>query len=313
MYYMQRGDLMNSFTLRDYLDHEYLQKVVSLGDMFEVEIQNIDIETDYVYFTNGRCCQGFFDGRYDKKYFELNSPFGKIRGYCSDLSISFSLAVCGKPYDTISGIYDARFSVNAHIPDEYGFKRHFDSTPDVTCSLCTMANQETLQTILLDGGDFKLTQCYPGSPAPYERLFVGMRSATIDSASKFSLLHTKSLDVSHRSPLTQTRIAQWGNRIQMFEPTELKVECSEIKYGDIRRVDLREVYHLLSQYDDGIKSCLDYFHESLTFEGLDLYQNIVSACFPYWNPGVVSLVTGVQKSAYQKNLGLVSRLNARRR
>jgi len=297
---------MRTSIYREYVNCDYLQKVISLGDMFGVQIRNIDARTREdapyrIYFTSGRKRQGFIDEKeynaLPTKYFELNSPIGKIKGsfdHTMDPAIVFSLLVRGKPYDTISGIYNASFPKNSFVKQS------------IRCSL--EKDRKLLQGIDFDS-NIELSQRYQNSPEPYEHLFIHM-----GGVSNFSLHHEKNFDKYNRVLLTKSKILQREDKIRMMEPVEFEVESSKERVNpyhfDYDNIDFRQIYHILSQYDDGIKPCLDYFHNLLTFEKLDLYQNMVSARFPFMDQETASLVTGVKKSAYQKNLELVSRLNA---
>lgn len=295
---------------RDYVNLSCLQKTILLGDIFGVEIRNIDARMRQanpyrICFTKGKERCGFIDQRirhdFPEKYFELKSSIGKIKGYfCHTLDpdICFSLAVKNKPYDTITGFYNASFS---RLED-------FKISQSIRCSL--EKENQLMQTI--DFYSFlELSQCYKDSPTPYERLFI-----SASSGSDFSLLHEKDYDFQNQTLCTKSQIVQEDSTIRMIEPTSFAVECSKEKentyYSDYANIDYDKIYGLLAQHDDSIGSCLDHFHELLTFDNLDLYQNMVSACFPSINQHTASLLTGVEKAPYQKNLKLVSRLNAQK-
>lgn len=301
---------MKTKIYQEYVNRNYLQELISLGDVFGVAIRNVDARTREgmpyrIYFTNGRKRQGFIDEEkrngLSTKYFELNSPLGKIKGdfcYTMDPEISFSLAVRGRPYDTISGIYHASFPKN------------ISSRQSIHCSL--LKDQQLLQSIDFDS-NIELSQCFKDSPEPYERLFIKM-----EGVSNFSLLHEKNFDKRDRSMLVQSQILKRDSELRMVKPTQFTVECAKGKVNpsyhfDYANIDFMQIYDILSQYDDGIFSCLDHFHDLLTFENLDLYQNMVSACFPSMDSTASSLITGVEAKPYQKNLELVSRLNAQKR
>lgn len=274
--------------------------------MFGTKIKNIDTRTrednpNRIYFINDKIRLGFLDERVheglEEKYFELKCPLGKIKGaFCHtmDPSIHFSLAVAHKPYDTITGFYNASFPKIEDLKIKQTMK----------CSLDKQG--EILQTIDFSSF-FELGQCYRNSPEPYERLFIN-----VGGISNFTLLHEKSLDKMKRSMLTRSEVIQKNSTIQMIEPVNITVSTKEKKtlsHFDYTNIELDKIYRILAEYDDGIPACLNHFHELLTFENLDLYQNMVSVCFPSMDQATASFITGVEKSSYQKNLTLVSKLN----
>lgn len=298
---------MKAKIYREYINKEYLQKTILLGDVFGVKVRNIDARTREdkpyrIYFTNGKKIQGFIDERVryglSEKYFELKTPLGKVMGdfdHTLNPSIHFSLSISGKSYDTISGFY------NASIP-----KFSFDISNIRQIMRCSLEkNQELMQSVsFYDAIEFG--QCYRYSPEPYEHLLI-----QTNGVSEFTLLHKKGFDKYNRSMLTKSKILQKDSTIRMVKPIEFTVECSNEK-NDSANLELDKIYDILSSYDDGITPCLDYFHKLLIFDKLDLYQNMVSACFSSYDNRTTSYITGVEKKAYQKNLALVSRLNAQR-
>ena len=295
----------------NYVNLNYLQKVICFGDVFGVPIRNIDARTregqpQRIYFTNGRKRQGFIDARENnflsENYFELYSPLGKIKGhFCQEMdpSIHFSVSVFQKPYDKITGFYNASFPKYSSEEDAI--------SQSMRCSL--KKEEKLVQTIDFYSG-LEFGQCYTNSPFPYERLFI-RRSGMAD----FTLIHAKDFDKANRSLAIQSKITKKDSTIHMMEPVDLTVECEGKKAYpfDYANLELDKIYGILSEYDDGIRPCLDRFHQLLTFRGLDLYQNMVSACFPSMDQHTASLLTGVEKAPYQKNLSLVSRLNAQKR
>lgn len=295
----------------DYVNLNYLQKIICLGDVFGVPIRNIDARTREqqprrIYFTNGRKRQGFIDERKNdhlsEKYFELYSPLGKIKGvFCHEMdpSIHFSVSVLQKPYDKITGFYNASFPKASSDNDISQVMR---------CSL--KKNEKLAQTIDFHSG-LEIKQCYTNSPLPYERLFIHR-----SGMSEFTLLHAKDFDKTNRSLAIQSQITKKDSTIHILQPVDVMVECEQKEKAysfDYTNLELDKVYDILSQYDDGIGPCLDHFHQLLTFPNLDLYQNMVSACFPSMDQHTVTLLTGVETKSYQKNLALVSRLNAQKR
>ncbi len=279
-----------------YLNKRFIQNIILLGDFFGVPIQNITFEKDLLQER-----VNFFDGCEEKGYVEyveintkekekgcyfvLHSKIGELTGEGTSMEfarLNYSLSVEGKPYDAVTGSYHA--SEN----------RDGDGNWRQEISLFCEKGGAPFYHI---GFDLRLLSEFIFSKEYQDKSGRNLQD-------EFEIFPEKPYAYKFRN---RAKVGQ-NYKTQFQIESSLEDEFSrQLGVGFYNSAEIE-----YQKYRDNL---LKQMHTDLTFDGLDLYQNFITASYESTLPfekrllaDDVERMTGVRPKEYQKNRDFVKQL-----